>query len=78
MGVADKGIRLLLSGIMAVIYFMGAVEGVLGWIVIGVAIVFAITSFISFCPLYTIFGFSTCPPPKEHNHHKANKHPKKK
>jgi hypothetical protein len=78
MGVADKGIRLLLSGIMAVVFFMGAVEGIFGWIILGLAVVFAITSFISFCPLYTIFGYSTCPPKKEHHQPPHKHHHKRK
>jgi Na+-transporting methylmalonyl-CoA/oxaloacetate decarboxylase gamma subunit len=76
MGIADKGIRLLLSGILAIVYFMGAVEGTFGIVLLVLAIVFAATSFISFCPLYTILGISTAakkekhaPPQQQHKHH---------
>lgn len=60
MGVADNGIRLLLAGIFALLYFMGVVTGTIGIIILVLAIVFALTSFISFCPLYVPFGISTC------------------
>lgn len=60
MGVADKGIRLLLAGIFALLYFMGVVNGTVGIVLLVVAIVFALTSFISFCPLYVLLGINTC------------------
>ncbi|MCU0320775.1 MAG: DUF2892 domain-containing protein [Chitinophagaceae bacterium] len=73
MGDLDKGLRLLLAGILAILYFIGIIKGVLGIVVLVIAIVFAVTSFVGFCPLYTLFGFSTCtikkphqPPHKKH------------
>lgn len=60
MGRADSTIRLLISIIIAVLYFTDIITGTLGIILLVVAVVFAATSFISFCPLYTIFGMNTC------------------
>jgi hypothetical protein len=60
MGRADSSIRLLIAIVIAVLYFMNIITGTLGIILLVVAIVFAATSFINFCPLYTIFGMSTC------------------
>ena len=60
MGTADKSIRLIIAVIIGVLYFTGMVSGTLGIILLVVAGVFALTSFISFCPLYAPFGMSTC------------------
>ncbi len=60
MGKADSAIRLVVAAIIAVLYFMNIITGTLGVILLVVAVVFAATSFINFCPLYTIFGMNTC------------------
>jgi hypothetical protein len=60
MGTTDKIIRLALAAVVAVLYFTGTISGTLA-IVLGVfAIIFALTSLISFCPLYSIVGINTC------------------
>lgn len=59
MGSTDKIIRLALAVMVAVLYYTGAISGTLA-IVLGVlAIIFALTSFVSFCPLYAPFGINT-------------------
>ena len=59
MGKQDKMIRLIVAAIIAVLYFANLISGTTA-IVLGVlAIIFAATSFINFCPLYTIFGINT-------------------
>jgi hypothetical protein len=75
MGDLDKGIRLLLAAILGILYFIGVVEGTLGIVVLVVAIIFLATSFIGFCPLYTLIGISTCKVKKPHAppHHKKHK-----
>lgn len=60
MGGADRIIRILLAVVFAVLYFTGTVSGTLGIVLLVFAAVFLLTSFISFCPLYPIFGISTC------------------
>lgn len=60
MGNADKLIRLALAAILGVLYFMNIISGTLGIVLLGLAIVFALTSFVSFCPLYVLFGINTC------------------
>lgn len=58
MGTADKTIRLLIAVVIAAFYFTNGVSGTLA-VVLGVlAIVFVLTSFISFCPLYLPFGIT--------------------
>ncbi|MDI1322378.1 MAG: DUF2892 domain-containing protein [Algoriphagus sp.] len=61
MGSADRVIRLLLAAVLIGLYFSGTIIGTIGIVGLVVAAVFALTSFVSFCPLYTILGFSTCP-----------------
>jgi len=60
MGVTDKIIRVLFAVVVAVLYYMDILTGTLGLVLVALAIVFLLTSLLSFCPLYTIFGFSTC------------------
>ena len=60
MGNTDKMIRLSLAALVAVLHFMGIISGTLA-LVLGIfAIIFALTSLVSFCPLYTLVGINTC------------------
>jgi hypothetical protein len=65
MGNLDRVIRLLIAAVLVGLIFTNVVEGTLGIILLVVAGVFTLTSFISFCPLYTLIGFSSCPNPKK-------------
>ena len=60
MGSADRVIRVILAAIIAYLYFTNVVIGTLGLVLIILAGVFVLTSFISFCPLYAPFGIKTC------------------
>jgi len=60
MGSADRIIRIIIAAIVGVLYFTGMIPGTLGIILLVLAGVFVLTSFISFCPLYAPFGISTC------------------
>lgn len=60
MGSTDKIVRLLISIVLIALYFLGLMDGVLGTIALVVAAVFTLTSVISFCPLYAVFGINTC------------------
>ena len=60
MGSTDKMIRLALAVLMVVLYYTEVVTGTLGIVLIVLAAVFALTSFMSFCPLYTLVGINTC------------------
>lgn len=64
MGSADKIIRILVALIVAALYFTGKIPGTLGIILIALAVIFVITSLVSFCPLYLPFGISTIRKPK--------------
>lgn len=60
MGKADRIIRLMIAAIIATLYFTNVITGTLGIVLLVVAGVFVLTSFVSFCPLYAPFGLSTC------------------
>jgi hypothetical protein len=60
MGNTDKGIRIVVAIIIAALYYFNVIEGTLAYILMGLSIIFLLTSFISFCPLYAPFGINTC------------------
>lgn len=60
MGSTDRISRIIFAIGICVLYFTKAIEGTVALILLAFASVFLITSFISFCPLYTPFGISTC------------------
>lgn len=64
MGTLDRIIRTALAIVVAVLFFSGTITGTLGYVLLTFAGVFLLTSFVSFCPLYTLIGFSTCPTKK--------------
>jgi len=61
MGSADKLIRVFLAAIIGVLYFTNVITGTLGIVLMVLAIVFLLTSLVSFCPLYLLLGIRTCP-----------------
>jgi Protein of unknown function (DUF2892) len=65
MSSADRIVRLVISAIIVALYFTNTVGGTVGIILLVLAGVFTLTSIISFCPLYSIFGISTCPVKKQ-------------
>lgn len=60
MGSLDRLIRLVLAAVVAFLYFKGILSGFLGITLLVIAIVFLLTSVVSFCPVYTLFGITTC------------------
>lgn len=58
-GTIDKTVRLALAALAVVLYFLGAVKGTLALVVLIIAIILVVTSLVSFCPLYTLFGWNT-------------------
>lgn len=63
-GSADRIVRVLIAAIIAVLYFTNTITGTLGLALLILGGVFLATSLIGFCPLYAIFGLSTCPAKK--------------
>jgi hypothetical protein len=60
MGSTDRIIRLMLAAVFAYLYFGDVVTGTLGLVLVILGGVFVLTSVVSFCPLYSIFGLNTC------------------
>ena len=60
MGTADRIIRLIIAAIIGTLYFTGNISGTLAIVLLALAVVFVLTSFVGFCPLYAPFGIRTC------------------
>lgn len=59
MGTTDRIVRTAVAVIIGALYFSGQISGTVG-IVLGIlAVVFLITSLVSWCPAYIPLGFST-------------------
>lgn len=59
MGVIDRLIRVIVAVVFAVLFLAGVATGVAGGILLALAVIFLLTSFISFCPIYGLFGMDT-------------------
>ncbi|MDL5047627.1 DUF2892 domain-containing protein [Oscillatoria amoena NRMC-F 0135] len=60
MGKTDKLIRITLGLVFIALYFAGTVTGTWGIVLLVLGAVFILTSALSFCPLYTLVGITTC------------------
>lgn len=60
MGMVDKGIRILVAILVAVLYFTGTISGTAAIILGIVAVIFLVTSFVGTCLVYLPFGINTC------------------
>lgn len=59
MGSTDQLIRITIAVLIAVLYYLDIISGTAAIILGILALVFLLTSFISFCPLYLPFGINT-------------------
>ena len=60
MGNIDKTVRILAAAIFVGLFITETVTGITGTVLMALAVVFILTSFMSFCPLYLPFKISTC------------------
>jgi hypothetical protein len=60
MGGTDRTLRVILAIVFATLYFTGTVTGTGGIILLVLGGIFLLTSLVSFCPLYVLFGIKTC------------------
>lgn len=65
MGNIDRALRILIAAVIIGLYFMGQISGTIAIIGLVFSAIFILTSFISFCPLYLPFNFSTRKEDKE-------------
>jgi hypothetical protein len=56
----DKGIRVAIAALVAVLYYFDIITGTLAYVLMGVGIILLVTSLINFCPLYRVLGINTC------------------
>ena len=61
MGLLDKSILVTIAVIMATLYFTNVVSGTLGIVLLVLAVANVLASLVSWCPLYLLFGWNTCP-----------------
>ncbi len=59
MGNIDRIIRILIAIAIAILSYAHVITGTLAVILLIIAAVFVLTSFVSFCPLYLPFKIST-------------------
>jgi hypothetical protein len=59
MGGADRAIRILVALVLAWLYFTHRISGTIAIVLLVVAVVFLLTSFVAWCPAYSPFRFST-------------------
>jgi hypothetical protein len=59
MGTVDKVVRILVAILIAGLYAGNVISGTVAIVLLILAGIFILTSFISFCPLYLPFGIST-------------------
>jgi Protein of unknown function (DUF2892) len=59
MGTIDKGFRILVAMLIAGAYYNEEISGITAIVLLIIAGIFIVTSFIGFCPIYRIFKIST-------------------
>jgi hypothetical protein len=59
MGTIDRLIRSIVAVVVIILYSTGRISGTLAIVLGIIAIVFLLTSLVSFCPLYKALGIST-------------------
>lgn len=60
MGGTDRMIRLIIAAVIGVLYWQKIIDGTLAYVLLTLAGIFVLTSFVRFCPLYSIVGLNTC------------------
>lgn len=59
MGMMDRIIRIAIAVFIFILDYTEIISGPISWILSILAVVFVLTSVISFCPLYTLLGFNS-------------------
>jgi hypothetical protein len=60
MGNTDRAIRMLLAGIIVILFSVNIISGPLAYALLIVAGIFVFTSLFGSCPLYSLFRINTC------------------
>jgi len=59
MGIIDRVVRIVIALVFIGLYFGNVITGTLAIVLIVLAGVFILTSLVSFCPLYLMFGINS-------------------
>jgi hypothetical protein len=59
MAILDRILRVVLVALVAVLFFTGVLSPVAAIILGILSVVFLVTAFVGFCPLYRLLGIST-------------------
>jgi len=59
MSLTDRVLRVMAAVVIIALYYTGQVSGTVATVLLVLAGIFILTSFISFCPLYALFGLGT-------------------
>ncbi len=59
MGSFDKAVRILVAVAIIALYYTKQIGGTAAIVLLVIAGIFIVTSFISSCPLYMLFGINT-------------------
>ena len=57
----DRIIRLLIAATIVYLYYNNEIYGIVGIVLFAMALVFALTCILGFCPTYYLMGISTLP-----------------
>ena len=60
-GNLDRTIRIAIAIVIAVLTYMNVLTGTLSIVLLSLAAIFVVTSFLSFCPIYAVLGMNSCP-----------------
>lgn len=60
MGKADKLVRIAAALVVILLYAANIISGTVALVLLAFAGIFILTSVVGFCPLYALFGISTC------------------
>jgi hypothetical protein len=58
-GTIDKIIRIVLAALAVILYFTNVISGTLGISMLVLAAILVLTSLVSFCPIWAVFGVNT-------------------
>jgi hypothetical protein len=64
MSSADRIIRTLIAAILITLYFTNVLSGTIGIVLVVFSVIFILSSILGYCPMYSVFGISSCPTKK--------------
>ncbi len=59
MGTTDRIVRILIAVVVGILFWQQVITGTLAYVLLAASGIFLLTSFISFCPLYSLIGLKT-------------------